>query len=56
MSSVEASQKAMTNVFLTRALEKILSDKECRKNQQQGLRKACEGALSECPAIVLGGV
>eukprot|EP00731_Ephydatia_muelleri_P031777 Em0023g284a len=45
MSSVEASQKAMTNVFLTRALEKILSDKECRKNQQQGLRKACEGAL-----------
>ncbi|XP_062897468.1 brefeldin A-inhibited guanine nucleotide-exchange protein 2-like isoform X1 [Mobula hypostoma] len=35
------------NMFLTRALEKILADKDVRKSQQSQLRKACEVALEE---------
>jgi len=34
------------NVFLTRALEKILADRETRRSQNAPLRKACESALS----------
>ena len=37
------------NVFLTRALEKILSDRETKRNQHAQLRKACEAALSKYP-------
>lgn len=35
------------NVFLTRALEKILADRETKRNQHTQLRKACEETLSE---------
>ena len=35
------------NLFLTRALEKILSERELKRSQHQELRKACETALSE---------
>ncbi|XP_051886894.1 brefeldin A-inhibited guanine nucleotide-exchange protein 2-like [Pristis pectinata] len=35
------------NMFLTRALEKILADKDVRKTQHSQLRKACEVALEE---------
>ena len=35
------------NVFLTRALEKIISERELKRSQHQELRKACETALSE---------
>ncbi|CAI8011228.1 Brefeldin A-inhibited guanine nucleotide-exchange protein 2 [Geodia barretti] len=35
------------NLFLTRALEKILSERELRRSQHQELRKACETALKE---------
>ncbi|CAL8399773.1 unnamed protein product [Arctogadus glacialis] len=34
-----------TNMFLTRALEKILADKEVKKAHHSQLRKACEVAL-----------
>ena len=37
------------NVFLTRALEKILSERELKRSQHQELRKSCEITLSECP-------
>ncbi|KAK3752750.1 hypothetical protein QZH41_018716 [Actinostola sp. cb2023] len=35
------------NMFLTRALEKILHDKEAKKSYHSQLRKACEVALSK---------
>ena len=35
------------SVFLIRALEKILSDKETKRSQHQQLKKACEEALSK---------
>ena len=35
------------NMFLTRALEKILNDKETKKSYHQQLKKACEVALGE---------
>ncbi|KAI4789101.1 hypothetical protein KUCAC02_035446 [Chaenocephalus aceratus] len=38
-----------TNMFLTRALEKILADKEVKKAHHSQLRKACEVALGEEP-------
>ncbi|KAK5877655.1 hypothetical protein CesoFtcFv8_025140 [Champsocephalus esox] len=38
-----------TNMFLTRALEKILLDKEVKKAHHSQLRKACEVALGERP-------
>lgn len=34
-------------MFLTRALEKILSDKEVKRAHHSQLRKACEVALGE---------
>uniref|UniRef100_A0A3Q3PZL0 SEC7 domain-containing protein n=1 Tax=Monopterus albus TaxID=43700 RepID=A0A3Q3PZL0_MONAL len=39
--------KKMKNMFLTRALEKILADKEVKKAHHSQLRKACEVALEE---------
>lgn len=56
--------KKTKNMFLTRALEKILADKEVRKAHHSQLRKACEVALGErgggrapCgPAIAGGGL
>lgn len=47
--------KKTKNMFLTRALEKILADKEVRKAHHSQLRKACEVALEEIkpdPAFV----
>uniref|UniRef100_A0A8C5HQY4 SEC7 domain-containing protein n=1 Tax=Gouania willdenowi TaxID=441366 RepID=A0A8C5HQY4_GOUWI len=41
--------KKTKNMFLTRALEKILADKEVKKAHHSQLRKACEVALGECP-------
>uniref|UniRef100_A0A8C3LKH8 ADP ribosylation factor guanine nucleotide exchange factor 1 n=1 Tax=Chrysolophus pictus TaxID=9089 RepID=A0A8C3LKH8_CHRPC len=42
------SQELTTkNMFLTRALEKILADKEVKKAHHSQLRKACEVALEE---------
>ena len=35
------------SVFLTRALEKILSERETKRSQHATLKKACETALSE---------
>lgn len=35
-------------MFLSRALEKILSDKEVKRSQNSQLRKACQVALGEC--------
>lgn len=42
--------KKTKNMFLTRALEKILADKEVRKAHHSQLRKACEVALEEIKA------
>ncbi|KAI1902301.1 hypothetical protein AGOR_G00043320 [Albula goreensis] len=39
--------KRTKNMFLTRALEKILADKEVKKAHHSQLRKACEVALEE---------
>ncbi|XP_036374500.1 brefeldin A-inhibited guanine nucleotide-exchange protein 1-like isoform X2 [Megalops cyprinoides] len=39
--------KKTKNMFLTRALEKILADKEVKKAHHSQLRKACEEALEE---------
>uniref|UniRef100_A0A4W5MX50 ARF guanine nucleotide exchange factor 1 n=1 Tax=Hucho hucho TaxID=62062 RepID=A0A4W5MX50_9TELE len=39
--------KKTKNMFLTRALEKILADKEVKKAHHSQLRKACEVALEE---------
>ena len=41
------------NVFLTRALEKILADRETKRSQHTQLRKACEEALSEYESMAL---
>lgn len=35
------------SMFLSRALEKILSDKEVKRSQHNQLRKACQVALGE---------
>lgn len=35
------------SMFLSRALEKILSDKEVKRSQHSQLRKACQVALGE---------
>ena len=42
-----AAANTGNSVFLIRALEKILADKETKRNQHQQLRKACEEALSK---------
>uniref|UniRef100_A0A8W4F7D7 ADP ribosylation factor guanine nucleotide exchange factor 1 n=1 Tax=Sus scrofa TaxID=9823 RepID=A0A8W4F7D7_PIG len=42
-----AGGKKTKNMFLTRALEKILADKEVKKAHHSQLRKACEVALGE---------
>lgn len=43
-------------MFLTRALEKILADKEVKKTHHSQLRKACEVALGEAqPGAGRGG-
>uniref|UniRef100_A0A8C2XEC6 ARF guanine nucleotide exchange factor 1 n=1 Tax=Cyclopterus lumpus TaxID=8103 RepID=A0A8C2XEC6_CYCLU len=41
-------------MFLTRALEKILADKEVKKAHHSQLRKACEVALGEFPSPPAG--
>jgi len=38
-------QKPVKEMFLTRALEKILSDREIKKTYHTQLKKACEVAL-----------
>lgn len=38
-------QKPAQEMFITRALEKILSDRDIRKSHHSQLRKACEIAL-----------
>jgi brefeldin A-inhibited guanine nucleotide-exchange protein len=38
-------QKQLKEMFLTRALEKILSDREIKKAYHSQLKKACEVAL-----------
>jgi brefeldin A-inhibited guanine nucleotide-exchange protein len=40
-------KKPAKEMFLTRALEKILADKEIRKAHHTQLKKACEVALGE---------
>lgn len=45
--------KKTKNMFLTRALEKILADKEVKKAHHSQLRKACEVALGKFDTPVL---
>lgn len=40
------------SMFLSRALEKILSDKEVKRSQHSQLRKACQVALGESGRLV----
>lgn len=41
----EADNSRTKSMFLSRALEKILSDKELKRSQHGQLRKACQVAL-----------
>ena len=47
MSVVLLPAAVKKSVFLTRALEKILSERETKRSQHAALKKACEAALSE---------
>lgn len=53
--SLEAkTEKCKTkSMFLSRALEKILADKEVKRNQHSQLRKACQVALGTFNFIAL---
>ena len=42
-----SSAGAGRNVFLTRALEKILLEREIKRSQHLKLRKSCESTLSK---------
>ncbi|XP_024148796.1 brefeldin A-inhibited guanine nucleotide-exchange protein 2 [Oryzias melastigma] len=46
-SQSEAANSKTKSMFLSRALEKILSDKEVKRSQHSQLRKACQVALDE---------
>ncbi|XP_072288434.1 brefeldin A-inhibited guanine nucleotide-exchange protein 2-like, partial [Eucyclogobius newberryi] len=46
----EAQSRRTKSMFLSRALEKILSDKELRRSQHGPLRTACQVALDEIKA------
>ena len=46
-SRMSSKSSHSQNLFLTRGLEKILSERELRRSQHQELRKSCETALSE---------
>lgn len=45
------TMSATRNMFLTRALQKILSERETKKSQHAKLRSACETALGMCLEI-----
>ena len=44
-------KKQLREMFLTRALEKILADKEIKKAYHTQLKRACEVALGESLSI-----
>lgn len=43
----ETESATTKSMFVSRALEKILSDKEVKRSQHSQLRKACQVALGE---------
>lgn len=43
----ETESATTKSMFVSRALEKILSDKEVKRSQNSQLRKACQVALGE---------
>lgn len=45
---VKTGESKTKSMFLSRALEKILSDKEVKRSQHNQLRKACQVALGKC--------
>uniref|UniRef100_A0A674C218 ARF guanine nucleotide exchange factor 2 n=1 Tax=Salmo trutta TaxID=8032 RepID=A0A674C218_SALTR len=47
LHSSQAENTKTKSMFLSRALEKILSDKEVKRSQHSQLRKACQVALDE---------
>ncbi|XP_029911371.1 brefeldin A-inhibited guanine nucleotide-exchange protein 2 [Myripristis murdjan] len=49
-SQSKAENTKTKSMFLSRALEKILSDKEVKRSQHSQLRKACQVALDEIKA------
>lgn len=48
----KAEDSKTKSMFLSRALEKILSDKEVKRSQHSQLRKACQVALGEWARLV----
>lgn len=50
---VKTEENKTKSMFLSRALEKILSDKEVRRSQHDQLRKACQVALGKCARLPL---
>lgn len=48
----KAQDSKTKSMFLSRALEKILSDKEVKRSQHSQLRKACQVALGEWARFV----
>lgn len=45
--TIMRDERGAGEMFITRALEKILADKEIKKTYHVQLKKACEGALSK---------
>lgn len=50
---LKAEDGKTKSMFLSRALEKILSDKEVKRSQHSQLRKACQVALGESERLVI---
>ena len=48
--------KPMNEMFLTRALEKIISDKEIKKSHHSQLKRACEVALGKYGTLIFTGL
>ncbi len=46
-------KRQLKEMFLSRALEKILSDKEIKKAHHTQLKRACEVALGTSPVLAV---
>lgn len=50
INSTTSSNKTK-EMFIVRALEKILADKDIKRSHHSQLKKACDTALGECPTL-----
>lgn len=49
---INTEENKTKSMFLSRALEKILSDKEVKRSQHDQLRKACQVALGKWASLL----